>query len=518
MNFRKFFVPLAILLPIIGGGFWLWQYQANAINADRTLELSGSIETRQVILAPEVGGQVVEVHVDEGQRVSAGQTVIHLDDATLLTEREQAFAALQAARANLALLESGATPEQVAAAEAHLAQAKANLLLAHSNLSLVTAGSRPEEIAASRINLDRARELYGAMRTVLTSDQIETTRSAMTSAESNLSAAIARRDDLEADSRNPNFAIAAAEAAVADAQAALDIANRAYTTVRDLSQPYFLQIEKARLSWEIAQSNLTQAQARRDGLADEENTTGDAQDAAEDTLDDAREQVEKARAAYEALLSGLSALQLEAAWDEVQRAQDQLADFGKSGSPPSGTAVETLLIQIEVAQAARDIAAANLTALEKGARSGEIDAAQAQVDAAQAQLDMLDIQLAKCKLTAPWDGVVLTRSVEPGETVMPGTTLLEIGRLDQLELTVYLPEKQFGRVTPGLRANVRVDAYPDRVFTGKVMRVADEAEFTPTNIQTKEDRVRLVYAVEIGLDNPDLALKPGMIADVTFES
>ena len=99
---------------------------------------------------------------------------------------------------------------------------------------------------------------------------------------------------------------------------------------------------------------------------------------------------------------------------------------------------------------------------------------------------------------------------------LPGATLIEIGRLDQLELTVYLPEKKFGLLVPGQTAQVSVDAYSGRIFDGTVLRMADEAEFTPTNVQTKEDRTRLVYAVVIRIDNSDLALKPGMIADVNF--
>jgi HlyD family secretion protein len=112
--------------------------------------------------------------------------------------------------------------------------------------------------------------------------------------------------------------------------------------------------------------------------------------------------------------------------------------------------------------------------------------------------------------------VILTRSAEVGQMALPGATVIEIGRLDQLELTIYLPEEQFGVIVPGQAVQVRVDAYSNRVFDGTVLRMAKEAEFTPTNVQTKEDRARLVYAVVIGLDNPNLALKPGMIADVDF--
>ncbi len=122
----------------------------------------------------------------------------------------------------------------------------------------------------------------------------------------------------------------------------------------------------------------------------------------------------------------------------------------------------------------------------------------------------------KLTIKAPWDGVVLNRSAEVGQTALPGGTLLELGRLNSVELTAYLPEEQFGSVKLGDPVSVQVDAYPDRTFSGTVLQMADQAEFTPTNAQTKDDRTRLVYAVVVGLANPDLALKPGMIGDVVF--
>ncbi len=168
--------------------------------------------------------------------------------------------------------------------------------------------------------------------------------------------------------------------------------------------------------------------------------------------------------------------------------------------------------------------------LQTGDQSPSVTAAQSTLDQAQAAYDqsqkvvaqaqanvaLLDVQIKKLTLTAPSDGVILTRSAEVGAMALPGATLIELGRLDQLELTVYLPEEKFGLIVPGQVVQVRVDAYSDRIFEGTVLRMANEAEFTPTNVQTKEDRTRLVYAVVINLDNPDLALKPGMIADVDF--
>ncbi|MFV1859127.1 MAG: efflux RND transporter periplasmic adaptor subunit, partial [Anaerolineales bacterium] len=449
---------------------------------------------------------------EEGQRVTADQLLVKLDDALLLAQRGQAVAGLQAAQTNQALLQSGASEEQIRAAEAQLAQAEANLRMVQANLTALTIRSRPEEIDATFSSLEQARDAYREMTVVLTSDQIEEVRSALSEAEDNLSAAIAHQDDnLAAEAQMPDYAINAAAVAVTDAQTVLEAAKQAYEGLTDGSLPFYRQIERVRLSWDVARAAANQARARRDGLVNEADTPAEALVSARAILRDAQDQEKAAQEAYEAVTSGLSGIQLKTAWEEVQRSQRQLNAFGISGQT---LPVETLLAQIDAAEALREGAEANLTALENGARQEQLEAAQAQVDAAQAQLDALDIQLDKFILTAPWEGIVLSRSAEPGGTVMPGAPLLTVGLLDRMELTIYLPEERFGLITPGDEARVTVDAYPDRVFTGTVLRVADEAEFTPTNIQTKEERVRLVYAVVISLDNPDLALKPGMIADV----
>ena len=523
MKHRNLILAIVLVLAAAGGGGW-WLSRVNAAAQDSPLEVTGVIEARQVGVAPEIGGQVVAVLVEAGQRVTAGQPLVRLDDSLLSTQREQAEAALRAVQANLALLKAGATDDQIKAAEAQLAEAQANLRMAQAALDAATTGTRPEDLAAMRTHLDLARAEYYGLTVSFTADQIEKVRSALATAESNLSETAARRDELAKDTRNPAFVIAAADVAIADAEAAVGAARQAHEAVRDESQPYYSQIELARLSWEVAQANAAQAQARLDGLKSDSRTTADALDATEATLTDVQEQVDVAKAAYNTLTSGTSAPRLNAAWAEVQRAQAHLAAFslagqraGRAGASGVPLSVETLLAQIDAATALRDMAAANLASLRNGARAEQIDAAQAQVDTAQAQSDALDLQLKKLSLTAPWDGVVLSRSAEPGQIALPGGTLLEIGRLDSLELTIYLPEERMGLVTPGQTASVRVDAYSGRTFTGAILRVADEAEFTPTNVQTKEDRSRLVYAVVIGLENPDLALKPGMIADVTFE-
>lgn len=120
------------------------------------------------------------------------------------------------------------------------------------------------------------------------------------------------------------------------------------------------------------------------------------------------------------------------------------------------------------------------------------------------------------EIRSPLNGVVLERLFEPGELATPGSTLLTIGDLYSLNLTVYIPEDRYGQISLGQTYPVTVDSFPGREFAGRVTHIADKAEFTPRNVQTVEGRKNTVYAIQLSLTNPDLALKPGMPADVNF--
>jgi multidrug resistance efflux pump len=123
------------------------------------------------------------------------------------------------------------------------------------------------------------------------------------------------------------------------------------------------------------------------------------------------------------------------------------------------------------------------------------------------------VQLDKLSLTAPRDGLVSQKLVNPGELAAPGAVLVEISDIETVDLTVFIPETRIGQVKIGQKALVYVDAYEGEEFEGKVSFIAHEAEFTPRNVQTQEERVNLVFAVKITLDNTDHRLKPGMPAD-----
>ena len=147
----------------------------------------------------------------------------------------------------------------------------------------------------------------------------------------------------------------------------------------------------------------------------------------------------------------------------------------------------------------------------------ERDALARQRAQAEAQLAEQRSHVADFSVRSPIDGRVLTRTVERGERVEAGTPLFTLVDLDRLYVKIYVPEPSIGKVALGQEARVYVDAYPGRGFPARVSRVSQEAEFTPKNVETREERVKLVFAVEVALgENPDGVLKPGMPADAVI--
>ncbi|MFH0887040.1 MAG: efflux RND transporter periplasmic adaptor subunit [bacterium] len=136
-----------------------------------------------------------------------------------------------------------------------------------------------------------------------------------------------------------------------------------------------------------------------------------------------------------------------------------------------------------------------------------------QADAGYA---MANTQFGKTKIISPLSGTVLSKPVEVGELATPGMPVMSIANLTKLKLMVYVPEKYVGEVRLGQDVDVAVDSFPDKKFRGKVAFISDKAEFTPKNIQTKEERVTQVFGIKVEIDNPLKELKPGMPADANF--
>ena len=240
-----------------------------------------------------------------------------------------------------------------------------------------------------------------------------------------------------------------------------------------------------------ARAGLAQAQAQLDlTLAG----------AREEDIGRARAQVDEAKAAA------------TAAGADLQRIKEV---FARQSVTPK---------QMDDTRAVADRTAAALAAAEQGlakllagSRKEEIRLAQAQVDLARARLAQAEKALSDCTVVTPMDGVVTTRSREEGERVGVGTPLVTLSRLDEVWLSIYVPEGHLGRVKLGQPAKVRIDG-DGRRFDGLVTFVSPEAEFTPKNVQTADERAKLVYRVKITLKNPDGVFKPGMPADGYLEA
>ncbi len=139
-----------------------------------------------------------------------------------------------------------------------------------------------------------------------------------------------------------------------------------------------------------------------------------------------------------------------------------------------------------------------------------------QADAAQRRL--LQIQIEQSSVFAPSDGVILKKVMHEGEVATAGLTILTMAQLNRLDLTLYVLERDLGRVRLGQTVAISADSYPGRRFEGRVASIGDKAEFTPRNVQTQRDRLNLVFPVKVRVDNSGLLLKPGMPVDARFEA
>jgi HlyD family secretion protein len=337
-----------------------------------------------------------------------------------------------------------------------------------------------------------------------------------------------RLDDMGLQSQRQSALVSAA-AAQAAAQAQLQAAQQALKQLQDSSA---VATALAALNLATARKALDDAQRHRSYQATGNRASSETISGTQAQLalaDDAVTQAEKAVSQVRGL-----------AKDDPKRAAAELALYNArhardvikanlnwyTGSP---TALDQAVLdaQVDLAQATLDKAEADFEKVKIGPdpdalhlAQSQVSAAQAAVEAAKAQGDAavnsIDLQLKKLEIQSPTAGILLARNIEPGENTVPGAALFQIGELSTLQITVYLPEDQYALVTPGEQAQVHVDAYPDRTFSATVLRIANQAEFTPRNVQTVEGRKDTVYGILLSIPNPDMALKPGMPADVAF--
>ena len=366
---------------------------------------------------------------------------------------------------------------------AQLEQARAAQAQAEANYDLVAAGTPAEQrqaaIAAAELELTSAQQ---ALQTLYDTADI---------------------------------ARAQAEQQVAVSAKALDKAKDHVDSIEGESDPE--DIERAQANVVITQDALKKAKEDYDRVFKYYKRTNNknvGRAYQQIKLSNAQDAYDHAVTVLTNLLGHANELDLAVAEADVKVAEAQLADAQrelekvKDGPDPDALAL---------AQARLATAESHLASAKASPSAEQLSLAQAQVESARRVVETLEIQLEKAVILSPVDGLVLSRSVEAGEVVVPGTPLLTLARPADMTITVYIPEDRYGTIRLGQKARVNVDSFPGQVFNASVVHIADQAEFTPRNVQTEEGRRTTVYAIKLHLENPDGRLKPGMPADVEFE-
>lgn len=238
----------------------------------------------------------------------------------------------------------------------------------------------------------------------------------------------------------------------------------------------------------------------------------------------ARAQVSAARAVLAELEAGARSEDVAQGRSAVRAAARRLEDATREvararrlyeGGAISRESLDRAETVEELAAAAMDQAREQLGVLESGTRPERVAAQRAAVESAEAVARQAEVALENATILAPSDGRVTIRHREPGETVQPGLPVLTVLNPSDRWVRIHVPENQIGALSIGQAAEVTSDTFRGRTYAGRVVFIASEAEFTPRNVQTREERVKLVYAVRVQIENdPAFELKPGMPADV----
>jgi len=467
------------------------------------LQGSGVVEVTEVVLALETDGQVSDVYVSEGDQVKSGDVLVTLKDDLLKTQYDQAVTTQEQAQANYDLIAAQPLAEQrqvaIANAQLELLSAQKDLKDLVDNNDLAKAQAL-QAVEDARDALNEVDEHFAQQR-----------------AAALMAIAVAEDAVKQANHNLYYFTLPQSQQGldvfegITQMTGALENARKAYEPYKndqvDYNQAECLNTADINRIPEVCRVETTREQLK-DDLEDAEGdlSTAVRRLALEVDLKNAQADLEKAIKDYQNLGESPSQADIDLLEAQLASAEKDYAAL-QDGPDPDDLAL---------AEARVNSAQANLDLAQADTSQEQLDAALAEINAAQAALEIVQVQYEKLELTAPVDGVVLYRTVEPGEIVLPGSPAITLGLLHNLKITVYIPEDRYGQIDLGDKASVTVDSFPGETFNATVMRIADQAEYTPRNVQTAEDRRTTVFAVELTVDDPQGKLKPGMPADVVF--
>jgi HlyD family secretion protein len=324
----------------------------------------------------------------------------------------------------------------------------------------------------------------------------------------------------EGDSVKKGQIVARLDRAELEAQRAREAAGLASAQEQLAQAQTALEWEQANLAGDVQQrkadlaSNESRLQELKNGSRPQEIQESRATvEAAQSELDRAKRDWDRAQTLYKN--DDISTEQFDQyrnRWQSADAAikqaqqRDALVQAG-----PRVEVVQAAEGQVEKARGALKMADANTLEIKR--REQELVTRRDEIERAKASLALIDAQLADTIAYSPVDGVVLVKSADVGEVLGVGTTVVTVGDIDHPWLRGYVNETALGKIKVGAKAKVTTDSYPGKVYDGRVSFIASEAEFTPKQIQTQEERVKLVYRIKIELDNPRRELKSNMPAD-----
>jgi HlyD family secretion protein len=475
---RRLSRPQLIMIVVFLVAAVYFGFRVFSSRDDGKLHASGTIEAVQVDVSPEISGKVKEALADEGQFKRTGEPLLNLDDSMLKAQRDVAQAGVDSA---INVLASTENAYETAQAQYEAAVTAARVQQGAARLT-DWVGRKPSEFKQPLWYFSQDEQITAA------ESEVEASLQALQQAQTGL-------DDVIKSLNNADFVNA--ENRLTEARVSYLVAE----TVRDHAQATGGKISPE----DIQLGNLPpfvpnyKVKIRIAKALSTEN--GDVFTASQDALDTAQNELNDAQQSYDALLNTDAAdrvlnarAAVSVARERYEVAQDTLTRLQTGEYSP----------QVKIASLALD-----------QAKDG-VQQAQGALNQAKANLALLDTQLKKLTVYAPLDGVILTRNVEPGEFVQPGASAVTMADLADLTITVYIPEDRYGEIHIGQEATVTVDSFPGKTFTAVVSKIADQAEFTPRNVQTVEGRSATVYAVKLAVNDPEGKLKLGMPADVVF--
>jgi len=295
------------------------------------------------------------------------------------------------------------------------------------------------------------------------------------------------RSRLPALEKNIDYQDQATTQEISQAQAAVENAQARLQQLLDGSRPQEIQSAKAGVDQALADMEKKKADMdRAKKLYQDKYIAAQDWDAAKTAYDMAVANYKKAQENYDLVVEGPRKEEIAAGRAQLGQSQAALR------------LTKTHRIQIDV--------------LKK-----ELATAQGQVKEAASALEVIQTQIEYSNLYAPTSGVVLVKNAEPGEFVVPGGAVVTLGQIEKPWLKAFINESDLGRVKLGQKVSVTTDTYPGKEYPGKVTFISSQAEFTPKNVQTAKERVKLVYRIKVGLENPQNELKPGMPADAQIQ-